>query len=113
MNLKDYAKINKIMGHLDPQIVAIKIVDDRPLSQVLDNFKKDLEMFSSMGDDKAVHQVTVCGECFVRIILTDNSTPFVYYFATGFKEARSAISEIRKVCEGSGIQVEDMDSGTI
>ena len=31
MNLKDYAKINKIMGHLDPQIVAIKIVDNRLL----------------------------------------------------------------------------------
>jgi hypothetical protein len=113
MNVKDYAKINKIMGYFDPQIVAIKIVDDKSPNQVLDNFKKDLEFFNSIGGYKSVYQVKIYGDCFVRIMLKDNGTPYVYYFSTGYGETESIISEIREICKDLGIMVIDMDSTMI
>ena len=113
MNVKDYAKINRIMGYFSPQLVAIKIVDGKSPEPVLDSFKKDLELFNSAGANNQVYQVSVYGSCLVRIILKDNATPVVYYFSTGFSDAEAAISRIRNICDELDIKVEDMDSSII
>lgn len=113
MNVKDYAKINRIMGYFSPQIVAIKIVDGKSPKPVIDSFKKDLKLFNSAGGNSRVGQVSVYGTCLLRIVLKDNATPVVYYFSTGFADAEATISEIRKVCEEADIAVVDMDSSII
>lgn len=109
MNFEDYAKINRIMGFFEPQIVGIKIVGDKPSHAVCDSFKKDLELFKSQSENRKVYKVVFYGDCFVEILLRDNGTPVVYYFSTGFRDVESAVSGMKRICEDSGVPYSDGD----
>ena len=113
MDYKDFSKINKIMCYFEPNAVGIKIINDKPSMWVCKNFKKDLELFNSIGGDKKVSRVLIYGDCFARILTDDNDTPLVYYFSTEFGEVESAICRIRKVCNDLDIDVEEMDPNLI
>lgn len=109
MNLEDFAKINKIKGYFKPQIVGIKIIDSEPSNWVCEKFRKDLELFSSLGDYREVSRVRIYGDCFVTVQLKDNSTPLIYYFACGFDETEATISRFEEISEGFGIPIDHAD----
>lgn len=110
MNFEDYAKINKIIGRYSVQMPGIKIIDDRPVSVVCEKFKKDLDLFNSLGGYNAVSRVKICGECFVEIQLKDNGTPLIYYFATSFNDVKNTIEEFKSICEELNIRVDYLEN---
>lgn len=109
MNLYDFANINRIFDRFESQMPGIKIVDGSKSLRAVDEFRSDLETYTSQGGYETVDRVMIHDDCLVGIQLKNNGTPVVYYFTDGFDGVGDVLLEFKKVCDDLNVTFQEFN----